>query len=86
MDNNIIFKSIIDHCFDSFVVLSKENRYLMADGQCKTREISTGVKLLVLCKDRSKQWIHLKDLKEPNPMKVNEYTKAMKFDTEPAFC
>ena len=49
------------------------------------RRTTVGVKLLVLCKDRSEQWFPLKDLKESNPVKCAEYAKARKIDTEPAF-
>ena len=50
------------------------------------RRSTTGVKLLVLCKDGSEQWISLKNLKEPNLVECVEYAKARKIDTKPAFC
>ena len=82
----IIFEFIIDCHVDSNVAISKENMYLVVNS-CRTMQKSTvGVKLLVLCKDESKQWFPLKALRESNPVECAEYAKATNIDMEPAFC
>lgn len=42
------------------------------------RKTTTDVKLLVRCKDRRKQLIPLRDLKESNPVEVAEYAEIGK--------
>ena len=49
------------------------------------QQSTAGVKLLYLLKDRSEQWFPLKDLKESNPIECDEYAKARRINTEPAF-
>ena len=64
----VIFELIIDHHIDSSVAITKENMYLSVNGRRTMQRTTTGVKLLVLCKDGSEQWFPLKDLKELNPV------------------
>ena len=82
----VTFESIIDHYVDSTIAVSKDNMYIRVNVCQQMQKSTAGVKLLVLCKDGSKQWFPLKDLKESNPVECAEYAKAMKIDMEPAFC
>ena len=47
--------------------------------------MTTGWQLLVKWKDRSMDWISLKDLKAANPLELAEYAVAKNINDEPAF-
>ena len=59
----VIFESIIDHHIDSTIAVLKANMYLRVNDYHEMQKSTTGVKLLVLCKDGSEQWFPLKDPK-----------------------
>ena len=82
----VIFESIIDHHIDSTIAVSKANMYLLVNRRLTIQKSTAGVKLLVLCKDRSEQWFPLNNLKKSNPIECAEYAESRKIDTEPTFC
>ena len=58
-----LMESIADFKKDESA-LSNQNKYLVTPhGQRRMRKTTKGWKLLVIWKDQSKTWIHLKDLK-----------------------
>ena len=71
--------------FEKNVAVGNEDMYIMVNRTRQMRKIATGVKFVVLCKDRNKLLIILNNLKESNPVEVDEYTRARKIDTEPIF-
>jgi hypothetical protein len=97
---NIIAKSIysqIDdegHSYqllDEIINHSKDGNALSKDDGCIKHlnavpwMTTKGWKLLVQWKDRTTNWIRLKDLKESNPIETGEYAVANKIVNEPAF-
>jgi len=66
--------------------LSHEDMYVISKrGNRRLRKTTHGWDLLVKWKNGNMQWIHLKDIKESNPIEVAEFAKVHGIDKEPAF-
>ena len=81
----LLLNEISDHRKDE-TALTKENGYVIGRGgnrHCK--RTTKGWKLLVEWKDKSTQWVPLKDLKQSNPVQLAEYAVTNKIADEPAF-
>ena len=64
-----------------------QNKYLYEkNGRRRLRKSTWGWKLKVLWKDRSTNFIPLKDIKELNPIEVAEFTKAYNIHNGQDFC
>jgi hypothetical protein len=70
-----LMDEIIDHQKDGTAVSKGEG----------SRMTTKGWKLLVQWKDKTLNWIDLKDLKESNPIETAEYAVANQISDEPAF-
>jgi hypothetical protein len=55
------------------------------DDRHTPKKTTKGWKLLVKWKDGSTQWVRLPDLKESNPVELEEYSVGNKLIHEPAF-
>ena len=65
--------------------MSKEDGWIKTKSGKLSRKLTTvGWEFLVKFKDRSEQWIKLKDLKEAHPIELAEYAKANGIIDEPA--
>ena len=77
---------IVDYRKDPEIAVPKSNRYVVTKHRQKRMHKSTvGWQLLVKLKDQSESWIHLKDLKESNPVEVAEFAEARGIADKPAF-
>ena len=77
-----LIKEITDHPMDGSAVSADDS---MVAGTQQRHWTTKGWSLLVEWKDGRASWIHLKDLKESNPIEVAEYAIANKLVHEPAF-
>ena len=78
------FSEIIDHRTDGKAV-SKNNGTIIRNGISSMRKTTKGLYFCVKWKDDSTSWVHLKYLKQSNPLEVSEYAVANKLVSEPAF-
>eukprot|EP00957_Ditylum_brightwellii_P157467 11984550-Ditylum_brightwellii.AAC.1 len=77
---------IIDHDSDENTAVHIRDKYVRTySNQIRLRQSAAGWKLQILWKDKSESWVHLKDIKEPHPIKVAEYARVRSIDNEPAF-
>jgi hypothetical protein len=80
-----IFKDIVDHRKHPKKAVEKADQYYTKGGRQYKKRTTTGWELEVEWKDGSTSWLPLKTLKETNPIRVADYAKANRIDTEPAF-
>ena len=78
------FSGIIDHRTDRKAV-SKDDGAIIRNCRSPMREPIKCWYIFVKWKDDSISWVHLKDLKQSNPLEVSEYAVANKLVSEPAF-
>ena len=82
---NIMIDAIIDHNINTKHAVTKSKAFFYHKGKKKLRKTIAGVKLLAKCRDGSKMWIPLKDLKKSSPVQVAQYAKANNLLGLPAF-
>ena len=75
---------IVDHRSDD-TAIKKDNGWIRHRTNLHRKKTTKGWEFLCLWKDKSQDWIPLKDLKECNPIEVTEYVKANNLIDEPAF-
>jgi hypothetical protein len=72
-----MIEGIVDYRKDEATAVSKADMYVVTQrGQKKLRKSTAGWKLLVRWKDQTESWIHLKDLKESQPVETAEFAKS----------
>ena len=77
---------IFDYRRDSEIAVPKRDLYVVTKrGQKRMRKSTVGWQLLVKWKDQSESWIHLKDLKELNPVEVDRFAEARGIVDDPYF-
>lgn len=84
-----MLNSILDIRYSSNGVKDDNVFVLDRKGRSRMRKTTAGDELQVALKYSEKiykQWIPLKDLKESNPVKVAEFSKARGLDYKPAIC
>jgi hypothetical protein len=80
-----LLDEIVDYRKDG-TALSRENMYVISKrGNRSLKKTTRGWDLLVKWKNGNTQWIHLKDIKESNPIEVAEFAQVHGIDKEPAF-
>eukprot|EP00980_Cylindrotheca_fusiformis_P021606 scaffold8458_cov76-Cylindrotheca_fusiformis.AAC.2 len=83
---HVIFKEITDHKSDGNAIDKADGFYKTSnDGNLSPKRTTRGWKLCVEWHDGTTDWIPLKDLKESNPLEVEEYVIANRIADEPAF-
>ncbi len=80
-----LLDEIVDHRMEPDAIAKEDGWMKGFNGQLKRKQTTRGWSLLVRFKDRSEQWIKLKDLKESNPVELAEYAEANQLLDEPAF-
>jgi hypothetical protein len=65
--------------------INADDQYVWYNGKQRQRRTTKGWRFCVRWKDTTTSWIHLKDLKESNPVDVAVYAVAHKLVSEPAF-
>ena len=84
-NRHILLDEIIDYRVNSRKVKLQDAFITTCTGTRRRRETTIGWELLAQWKDRSTNWISLKDLKESYPMQAAEYDVVAKIAMEPAF-
>ena len=84
-NRHILLAEIIDYRVNSREVKLQDALVTTCTGTRRRCETTIGWELLAQWKDRSTNWISLKDLKEPYPMQAAEYAVVAKISMEPAF-
>ena len=81
-----LMDSIIDHKRDPSQAIPIEDKYIMTKSrQKRLRKTTKGWKLPIKCKDKSKSWINVADMKEAHLVETAEYARARGISNEPAF-
>ena len=80
-----VLKEITDHRSDGRAISKDDGFTISSNGEKRPRVTTAGWQLQVEWADGSSSWVHLKDLKESNPIEVAEYAVANKIAEEPAF-
>ena len=75
---------IVDHRSDESAVKKKDG-FIKHGSNLQRKKTTKGWEFLCTWKDKSQDWIPLKDLKECNPIEVTEYVKSHGLIGEPAF-
>ena len=68
-----ILKEITDHRISTKAMLKKDGFITTSSGQRRPHHTTAGWEIMVTWKDGSTAWIHLKDLKDSNPVELAEY-------------
>ena len=79
-----IFKEIIGHRKGKNAV-DKADQYTYHNGKKSKKKTTTGWDLEIEWKDGSSSWISLKEMKNSNPVEVEQYAIDNRIDHEPAF-
>jgi hypothetical protein len=80
----LLLEEIQDHKKDHSAVLIADGKITTSSGTSRLKKTTQGWQLLILWKDGSSSWEHLRDLKESNP-ELAEYAVANRLVDEPAF-
>ena len=80
-----VFDSILDYSKDSDAVDKKDLYFLTRSGTRRMRKTTCGWRFLILWKDGTETWVHLKDMKESHPVELAEFVKSRGIAAEPAF-
>ena len=79
-----LLDEILEHKKGPEAVSKEDGWFKTKSGKLSRKLTTVGWEFLVKFKDRSEQWIKLKDLKEANPIELAEYAKANGIMDEPA--
>ena len=71
-----ILKEKTDHRVGAKAMLKQDGFITTSSGQRQPRHTTVGWEIMVTWKDSSTAWIHLKDLKDSNPVELAEYAIA----------
>ena len=80
-----VLEAILDHNHDGTAVTMSGKYFKKKQGRRTQRKTIVGWALQIKWKNRTKQWVNLKDLKESNAVDVAEYVTARGIQDEPAF-
>ena len=80
-----LFSKITDHRYDGNTINISDGFTKLIYGNNVPKKNMFGWKIQVGCKDLSKLWIPLKDLKSSNTLELSGYTINNKIEHEPAF-
>ena len=78
-------EEILDHERDGTAVRMADKFFKTKQVKLTQRHMTFGWSLLIKWKNGPKEWVHLKVLKESNPVYVAKYVTARGVDQEPAF-
>jgi hypothetical protein len=84
-NRHVLLEDITDHRHDDTAVDKNDAFVTMSNGVKRRKETTQGWQLLCQWKDRSTNWVALKDMKQSYPVQVAEYAVANRIDDEPAF-
>ena len=84
-NRHILLDELIDYRVNGCEVKLQDAFITTGTGTRRRHETTIGWKLLVQWKDRSTNWVSLKDLKESYPVQTAEYAVAAKIAMEPTF-
>ena len=76
---------ILDNKRDGTAVRMADKLFKTKQGKPTQRHKTVGWSFLIKWKNGPKEWVHLKVLKESNPVDVAEYVTARGIEQEPAF-
>ena len=79
-----IIREIIGHRTDGHAIPLSEGTY-MVNGQQRLKKTTAGWKINVEFSDGTSDWLHLRDVKDSNPIELAEYAIASQIDHQPAF-
>ena len=78
-------EAILDHKRDGTAVRMADKFFKTKQGKPTQRHTTVGCLFLIKWKNGPKEWVHLKVLKESNPVNVAEYVTAQGIEQERAF-
>ena len=78
-------KAILDHKRDGTAVRMADKFFKTKQGKITQRHTTVGWLFPIKWKNGPKKWVHLKVLKESNPVDVAEYVTARGIEQEPSF-
>ena len=84
-NRHVLLDELIDNRVNSREIKLQDAFIMTGTGTRRRRETTIGWELLAQWKDRSTNWVSLKDLKEAYPVQTAEYAVVAKIATEPAF-
>ena len=84
-NRHVLLEDIIDHRKTDAAVSKEDAFVIMNNGVKRKRQTTQGWQLLYQWRDRSTDWVVLKDAKHSYPLKVVEYVYANRIQDEPAF-
>ena len=84
-NRHVLLDELIDYRVNGREVKLQDAFITTGTGTRRRRETTIGWELLAQWKDRSTNWVSLKDLKEAHPVQTAEYAIAAKIAMEPAF-
>ncbi len=83
--HNLILQEFIDHR-KSTEAVSRDDMWITShNGNCTMRKTTQGWEICALWKDGSTSWETLRNLKESNPLELDEYAVMHQISQEPAF-
>lgn len=84
-NRHLVFKEMVDHKSDGSAIIKQDGYTISKNGNKVSKKTTRGWQLCVEWRDGTTDWIDLKDLRDSNPIEVEEYAVANKIDDEPAF-
>ena len=78
-------EAILDHKRDGTAVRMADKFFKTNPGKLTQRHTTVGWSFLIKWKNGPKEWVHLKVLKDSNPVDVADYFTARGIEQEPAF-
>ena len=80
-----LLEGILDHSNDKRSIEKKDKYFVSKSGRRSMRKTTVGWKFNIKWRDGTTTWVSLKDIKESNPIEVEEYVTARDIQDEPAF-
>ena len=81
----LVLKEIVDHKKDNTAVPISNGMVWSANSEMKPKKMMWGWHFLMCMKDKSLEWMTLKELKVSHPIELTEYVVANHLTEEPAF-
>ena len=81
----LVLEEIVDHKKDNTAVPISDGMIQSGNGEMKLKQMMWGWHFLMHVKDKSLEWMTLKELKVSHPIELAEYAVANDLTEEPAF-
>ena len=82
---HVLLDDIVDHRKGTQAIDKEDAFVTMSNGVKRRKQTTQGWQMLCQWRDRSTNWVSLKDMKQSYPVQVAEYAYANRIDKEPVF-